>query len=248
MHTRPGSGGGRGGSGGGRGGSSGGRGGSGGVKGGKRRKGSSTTGSLLQQPQPGSPISNGHTGTYTNTITPIQFQLSGVRRVWGTLKSTTTAAVENALSLVSEVPVNEILVKCKYKVKEESDRRLTRWWFILRASEQTLRALGNHWQKIQIQTAWKLEPVSFSAKFSSEPAVHHSTSQGNDTYAAESQVLTARFSQHGSPSTAPTEAEHVSGINSPFVSRPSPRGGGTITSGPLTVNTIVEGESSCNAE
>ena len=109
---------------------------------------------------------------------------------------------------------NEILVKRKYKVKEKNGRRLTRWWFILRASEQTLRALENHWQKIQIQTAWKLEPVSFSAKLSSEPAVHHSTSQGNDTYAAESQVLTARLSQHGSPSTAPSEPEHVSGINS----------------------------------
>ena len=41
--------------------------------------------------------------------------LEGIRNVWGTLKSVTTTAVTNALSLVKEVPTDKVSVNRKYK-------------------------------------------------------------------------------------------------------------------------------------
>ena len=69
--------------------------------------------------------------------------------------------MQNALTLVAEIPANEIIVKRKYKVAERNGNRVMRWWFILRASESILQILEKHWQQIQIQTAWKLEPVTY---------------------------------------------------------------------------------------
>ena len=56
----------------------------------------------------------------------------------------------------------------------------------------------------------------FQCKIKLESAVHYSISQGNDTCAVDSQgdAITSRSSQHVSPASAPSEAEHVSGINS----------------------------------
>ena len=105
---------GRGGSGGGGGGGGDGRGGSGGRRGmkrgkcGRNRNKSSLTlgeGSSRHLLQLGSSTPTSIAGT--NTIvssTPI----NGVRRVWGTLKTTTAGAVKNALSLVPEIPANAI--------------------------------------------------------------------------------------------------------------------------------------------
>ena len=136
-----------------------GRGGSGGRRGmkrgkcGRNRNKSSLTlgeGSSRHPLQLGSSTPTSIAGT--NTIvssTPI----NGVRRVWGTLKTTTAGAVKNALSLVPEIPANAIVVKRKYKVREKSGNKATRWWFNLRASEETLQQLESHWQRVQIQTA-----------------------------------------------------------------------------------------------
>ena len=146
----------------------------------------------------------------TNTIvssTPI----NGVRRVWGTLKTTTTGAVKNALSLVPEIPANTIVVKRKYKVREKN---VTRWWFNLRASEETLQQLESHWQRVQIQTAWKLEPVFYNAPSTSSSTVHHMASEPNNTIsvASEEAVIVPESSQHESPLNA---EEQVTDSNLP---------------------------------
>ena len=46
--------------------------------------------------------------------------LKGARTVWGTLRSTSTVAVSNALKLVPEIPSGSIIVKRKYKPTPET--------------------------------------------------------------------------------------------------------------------------------
>ena len=43
-----------------------------------------------------------------------------IRGVWGTLRSTSTVAVSNALKLVPEIPSGSIIVKRKYKTRPET--------------------------------------------------------------------------------------------------------------------------------
>ena len=38
-----------------------------------------------------------------------------------------------------------------------------RWWFVLRATEDILQNLEDQWERIQIQTSWKLESVVCNA-------------------------------------------------------------------------------------
>ena len=37
------------------------------------------------------------------------------------------------------------------------DSNKMKWWFILRGDENTLKMLESDWERIQIQTNWKLE-------------------------------------------------------------------------------------------
>ena len=98
-------------------------------------------------------------------------QLEGIRKVWGTLKSTTTTAVTNALSLVKEVPTDKVSVKRKYKNVDRNGKNMKKWWFVLRAPENVLQTLERHWPKIQIQTMWKIEPVYYSPDVGSRSMV-----------------------------------------------------------------------------
>ena len=136
----------------------------------------------------------------TNTIVKSS-PINGVRRVWGTLKTTTAGAVKNALSLVPEIPANAIVVKRKYKVREKSGKKTTRLWFNLRASEETLQQLESHWQRVQIQTAWKWEPVFYNAPSTSVSTVHHMASEHSNTISVASKeaVIVPESSQHESP-------------------------------------------------
>ena len=38
-----------------------------------------------------------------------------------------------------------------------------RWWFVVRGSEETIQQLESGWPKVQLQTAWKLEPLYFTS-------------------------------------------------------------------------------------
>ena len=80
-------------------------------------------------------------------------------KVWGTLKTTTTVAVTNALKLVPDISPGSITVKRKYKTLNGTGRVVTKWWFILRGEEEVLQALENKWNIIAVQTAWRIEPV-----------------------------------------------------------------------------------------
>ena len=88
--------------------------------------------------------------------------LKGARKVWGTLRSTTTGAITNALKLIPEISPGSVTVKRKYKTlkgKGHNEGHVTKWWFILRGEEEMLQLLERKWSVIAMQTAWKLEPV-----------------------------------------------------------------------------------------
>ena len=59
--------------------------------------------------------------------------VAGARKVWGTMKETTTAALSNSVK--------------------------NRWWFVLRGGEDLLTKLESEWEYVQLQTKWKLEPL-----------------------------------------------------------------------------------------
>ena len=79
--------------------------------------------------------------------------VEGVRRVWGTLKATSTTAVASTLQKLTTVG-NQILVRKKTR----SDTN--RWWFLLKGTEPLLCKLESEWDKVSLQTNWKLEPCT----------------------------------------------------------------------------------------
>ena len=86
----------------------------------------------------------------SNTSTSIQrTPINGVRRIWGTLKSTTPAAVSSTLKKLS--PSSDRLV-VRRKVREYDNSNKTRWWFILRGDETILKKWEGDWERIQVQT------------------------------------------------------------------------------------------------
>ena len=85
----------------------------------------------------------------------------GARKIWGTLKTTTSAAVKNALSSLTKVSCSDLQIKRKYKSSRRNPDTVAKWWFVIRGEENKLQELEGEWRAIAIQTAWKLEPVYY---------------------------------------------------------------------------------------
>ena len=77
----------------------------------------------------------------------------GARRIWGTMKTTTVATVTSALSRLTSVG-GRLQIRRKFKT---TTGNRSRWWFVVRGSEEDLCNLENEWDRINIQTSWKLE-------------------------------------------------------------------------------------------
>ena len=100
--------------------------------------------------------------TYKHNARDIQENrevVSGVRRVWGTLKSATHSTVKNTIAKLSPVKnVNQVRVKRKHK-SSQSGKDV--WWFVLQADETSiLQPLEAGWEAISLQTGWHLEPCT----------------------------------------------------------------------------------------
>ena len=91
----------------------------------------------------------------------------GVRRVWGTFKSTPTGAVAAALKKLTTLG-EQLRVKRKFREGTRNDR----WWFLLYGEEELLKELDGQWEKVALQTNWKIESCT-------KPAV--STDNANRT-------------------------------------------------------------------
>ena len=96
--------------------------------------------------------------------------VTGARRVWGTVRATTSTAVKTTLQRLTTSSEDGMVVKRKYKTAKDNSKRVTRWWFVVRGTEEALKALEAEWPKVAAQTAWKLEPLySYDAAGSASP-------------------------------------------------------------------------------
>ena len=86
--------------------------------------------------------------------------IEDARRVWGTLRSTTTSAVTNAIKcLTPGTPLSKIsLSKGSIKQTKKVLPRI-KWWFVIRGDKHNLVILEKEWSKYPTQIGWKLEPA-----------------------------------------------------------------------------------------
>jgi len=80
-------------------------------------------------------------------------EVTGVRRIWGTMRSCTSRSVLSVLQRLSSVAPN---VEVRRKFKKTSDSRI-QWWFLVCAEEAVLQVLDREWEAVHTQTSWKLE-------------------------------------------------------------------------------------------
>ena len=81
-------------------------------------------------------------------------EVSGVRRIWGTLRSATCTSVKNTISHLTSVSNFQVKRKVSHSARSGKDK----WWFILKGDEEALKSLGNVWETVKLQTGWQLEP------------------------------------------------------------------------------------------
>ena len=93
-------------------------------------------------------------------------EVKGKRKVWGTLKTTTMAAMKNAIKVISKV--EGINIKHKYSLKkaqqamigrEAASTEVSKWWFVISGEESILDQLARNWDTVKLQTNWSLEPI-----------------------------------------------------------------------------------------
>ena len=80
----------------------------------------------------------------------------GARRIWGTMRTCTVPTVVNSITRLTDV--GDSVLRVKRKFKTGTDGKVTRWWYIIHAEEACLQQLESEWQKVELQTSWKLEP------------------------------------------------------------------------------------------
>ena len=71
----------------------------------------------------------------------------GARKIWGTLRSTTVTTVTRALETVTDLPIDQLSVKRKYKNMINS-KKSVRWWFVIRGDEGNLQKLEECWHAV----------------------------------------------------------------------------------------------------
>ena len=80
-------------------------------------------------------------------------EVTGVRRVWGTMRGCSCRTVLTVLQRLTTV-VESVEVRRKFKKK---DNNRVQWWFLIRAEEAVLQLLEQEWGAVETQTSWKLE-------------------------------------------------------------------------------------------
>lgn len=83
----------------------------------------------------------------------VKFQ--DVRRVWGTMRTTSTTAVTSTLKKLTKQGDK---VSVKRKNRTNGNGREKSWWFLIKGEEQVLCELEKEWDAtVGLQTNWKLE-------------------------------------------------------------------------------------------
>ena len=95
--------------------------------------------------------------------------VQGARRVWGTMKSCTSAAISGAISKLTTVSAN-LRVKRKFRTLHDNK---SAWWFVIHGQESELSSLQLQWEKVQMQTGWSLQPCYMPKAKNTDAAVAH---------------------------------------------------------------------------
>ena len=128
----------------------------------------------------------------------------GARRIWGTLKATTTRAVEKVISTFSTTPV---IVKRKYKsfnTPGSITKKSQRWWFVVRAEESVLVQLERDWESIEVQTGWQLTPLLHYVAVTDDVNIvgTHQAASHNDKLSFSTRQPTVSVDNGDQPSSA----------------------------------------------
>jgi len=71
---------------------------------------------------------------------------------------------------------SQVQVKCKYKL---GNKKIVRWWFVLRGYEEVLCKVDSEWEKVSFQTNGKLEHVLHSAATDTDAESHPENPSGS---------------------------------------------------------------------
>lgn len=88
-------------------------------------------------------------------------RVEGARRIWGTMKITTSGLIKSAISRICSI--DSVRVKRK-TTTGTIDGKIKSWWFIVHGSEEVLKELEQKWNLLHMQTNWKLEPCFMSLR------------------------------------------------------------------------------------
>ena len=197
---------------------------------GYRPKGTSNT----QRAPPGGKLATSNTASVNGSSERghahrKRIPVKGARKVWGTLRSTTTLAVENALKTLTSINAMGLVVKRKFKTAR-NDERVTKWWFVVRGEESVLEQLQKEWPAISVQTSWRLEPVFIYGDDAVCPPAEqlHIVEQSEQPLlASPEQAVPQQNATHHQPanpslpaSPQPIESTNPSMSVSPLVSQP----------------------------
>ena len=133
--------------------------------------------------------------------------MEGKRKIWGTIKTTSTAAISHTINTLTKTA--GLLVKCKFKTSHgENSTHVSKWCFVVSVNEEVLKQLDEQWASVSLQTKWPIEPVfcfnnedvcpsadepeaSEPAARSSSPQLSTETSSPVQTFESSSPVLTS---------------------------------------------------------
>lgn len=72
---------------------------------------------------------------------------------------TTAYAIKNAIESLTDVPTKGLIIRRKFKGAQGSEKKVVKWWFVIKGEESTLIELERVWRRIELQTEWKLVPL-----------------------------------------------------------------------------------------
>ena len=78
-----------------------------------------------------------------------------VRKGWGCLKTCTSQAVASTIARLC--PSMEGKLQARRKFVTNKDGRTAKWWFLIKGEEPVLTEVEKIWERIFVQTSWKLQ-------------------------------------------------------------------------------------------
>ena len=135
------------------------------------------------------------TTTRSSTERGERIPVPGVRRIWGTLRNTPPAAVTATLNKLTTLG-NQLSVR--RKTNDISGR--SRWWFLVKGKEEVLALLEGEWERVSLQTNWKLESCTKPKTADDKPNPSDSSSESS---------LTTDTSGGEKPSLQPLPSEEI---------------------------------------